>query len=247
VVLVGAIDHLHNPRATVRRSVSMGVLTFLAAIAVFAPAVPVGYAVVNRFPSSRALGDVATGGLGLPDPLAPLLDAVVGASGWLAFPIALVLLFAALNGFHRAFDRVDTRALRDRYLAYLNHRWMLFGLGALVTGLTTSVAFSLGVVVPLYNRGTVSRREALPYIMGANVATLSDTLLVAVVLGAPVAVATVTVLVLAATAVTLAALLWFDPFAGAVLGLLERIVEHRAAFAVFAGALIALPLLLVVA
>ena len=44
------------------------------------------------------------------------------------------------------------------------------------------------MLVPLASRGYIKREESIPYIMGANITTLADTLVAAMVLGNPVAV-----------------------------------------------------------
>jgi hypothetical protein len=48
-----------------------------------------------------------------------------------------------------------------------------------VATLTLSVSVALTLLVPLAVKGYVKRDEALPYIMGANIMTLADTLVVA--------------------------------------------------------------------
>jgi len=78
--------------------------------------------------------------------------------------------------------------LRRRYVSRLQNKWVSFGLGLIVTGVTTSVAFSLGVIVPLYNRGHIKRDEIMPFVLGANIGTLVDTLIVAIALNTAVGV-----------------------------------------------------------
>ena len=63
----------------------------------------------------------------------------------------------------------------------------MFLLGCLVATLTLSVSVALTVLVPLAAKGYVKRDEALPYIMGANITTLADTLVVAMLQTTPVA------------------------------------------------------------
>ena len=50
------------------------------------------------------------------------------------------------------------------------------------------MSVALTVLVPLASKGYVKREEAIPYIMGANITTLADTLVAAMLLGNPVAV-----------------------------------------------------------
>ena len=55
----------------------------------------------------------------------------------------------------------------------------MFGLGCLVALITMSVSVALTVLVPLVAKGYVKREDILPYIMGANITTLGDTMLAA--------------------------------------------------------------------
>ncbi len=61
--------------------------------------------------------------------------------------------------------------------------WPMFLLGCLVALLTLSVSVAITVMVPLAAKGYIDRREAMPYIMGANITTLADTLVAAMILG----------------------------------------------------------------
>ena len=63
--------------------------------------------------------------------------------------------------------------------AWLKRPWTMFALGCIVATLTLSVSVALTVLIPLAVKGYVRRDEALPYIMGANITTLADTLVVA--------------------------------------------------------------------
>jgi len=51
------------------------------------------------------------------------------------------------------------------------------------------------VIVPLYNRGHIKRNEIMPFVLGANIGTLFDTLIVAIALNTAVGVLTVLALV----------------------------------------------------
>jgi sodium-dependent phosphate cotransporter len=119
-----------------------------------------------------------------------------------------------------------------------------FAVGLLVTGVTTSVAFSLGVIVPLYNRGYVEREELIPYVLGANIGTLIDTLVVAVVLESAVGTAVVLELLAIATLLTLGALLVHDTYSRVIVAIDERLLEDRRSFLAFVLFLLVVPLAL---
>ena len=82
-------------------------------------------------------------------------------------------------------------------------------LGCLVASLTLSVSVALTVLVPLAAKGYVKREEALPYIMGANITTLADTLVVAMLQNTPVAAQIVLAEAIGVTIVSLVILAFF--------------------------------------
>jgi sodium-dependent phosphate cotransporter len=246
VVFIGALDWLGKERYSLRESVSMGMLAFLLTHTVYVPVTAAGYLAL---PSLGGVFGASTGvlvGLRSPGFFEPVTDAVTTAIGPLpSFVLAVAVLFGSLKLFDRILADVDTSTLRRRFFSHLRNTWLSFAIGLLVTGVTTSVAFSLGVIVPLYNRGYVEREELIPYVLGANLGTLLDTLLVAVVLESASGVAVVLLLLGIATLVTLAALLAHDPYRRFVVAVDERLLAERRAFAAVVLALLLVPLLLV--
>jgi sodium-dependent phosphate cotransporter len=65
--------------------------------------------------------------------------------------------------------------------------WVMFIMGSFVTLISMSVSVSLGILVPLSERGFIRRENVIPYIMGANITTFIDTLFAAVLLDNPAA------------------------------------------------------------
>lgn len=97
-------------------------------------------------------------------------------------------------------------------------------------------------VVPLAAKGYVKREEALPYIMGANITTLADTLVVAMLQNAPVASQIVLAEAIGVTIVSLAILTFFyAPVKRSVLGLDDWLVASNRRLALFVGTLFLLP------
>jgi Na+/phosphate symporter len=108
---------------------------------------------------------------------------------------------------------------------------------------------AITVLVPLAARGYVDRKEAIPYIMGANVTTLADTLLAAmllpggagsvhVVLSLAIAVSLVTVLLLAFA---------YRPVQRGIMALDEWVVGTNVRLWLFVGVLFVVPMALMVA
>ena len=118
----------------------------------------------------------------------------------------------------------------------------MFGLGCLVALLTLSVSVALTVLVPLAAKGYVKREEALPYIMGATITTLADTLVVAMLQNTPVAAQIVLAEAIGVTIVSLAILAFFyAPVKRSVLGLDDLLVASNRRLALFVGGLFLLP------
>jgi Na+/phosphate symporter len=124
--------------------------------------------------------------------------------------------------------------------------WPMFLLGCLVATVTLSVSVALTVLVPLASKGIVKRREAIPYIMGANIMTLADTLVAAMIIGNPVAVQIVLAQAIAVTIVTVVILAFvYRPVADGVLALDGWVVGSKRRLWGFVGALLVLPLVLI--
>ncbi|WP_435345841.1 sodium:phosphate symporter [Haloarchaeobius sp. HRN-SO-5] len=248
VVVVGALDYFQKERYTLRRSVSMGLLTFLLTHSIYVPVTVLGYVALTHL--RRPVGAVGPAWVEGLQPLTffdPVTAAVTDAIGpGPTFVLAVALLFGSLKLFDRFLGSVDTRALRRRFFRHLERTWLSFVIGLLVTTVTTSVAFSIGVIVPLYNRGYVERDELIPYVLGANLGTLFDTLVVAVVLRSPAGVAVVLELLVVATLVTLVALVAIDAYSDAVVAVDDRLLDDRRLFVAFVLALVLVPLGLLV-
>ncbi|MDQ2054541.1 sodium:phosphate symporter [Halobellus sp. H-GB7] len=245
VVLIGALDYLQKRRYSLGEATSLGLLAFLLTHSVYLPATVVGYLALPWLQHPLESVGTRTNVSSQFSPLESVTTAVVDAVGAeLGFVLAIAVLFASLNLFDRVLKRVDTAWLRARFFRRFQRTWVALALGVLLTGITTSVAFSLGVIVPLYNRGYLKRREVVPYVLGANLGTLFDTVLIAVVLQSPVGVALVLALLLVSTLLTLGATVWFDPYFRTVEAAHRRLVEDLRYFVGFVVLLIAVPVAL---
>ncbi|MEF8884582.1 MAG: sodium:phosphate symporter [Haloarculaceae archaeon] len=249
VVLVGALDYLQDRhRRTLSEGTSLGLLTFLVSFTVYLPVTALGFVVLTTYRSELF---AATRGLDLPVRSLHYLESVTGAVTRTLGPgntlvVALALLFGSLWLFDHVLEQVETETVRTYVFRHFERRWTAFGIGLLLTGVTTSVAFSLGVVVPLYNRQFVRREEITPYILGANVGTLFDTLVVAFVLETAVGVAIVLLVVGLATLCTLVALVGYEPYAAAVYAGQDKLLDDRRFFVGFGILLVVIPLALLV-
>jgi Na+/phosphate symporter len=119
----------------------------------------------------------------------------------------------------------------------------MFALGCLVATLTLSVSVALTVLVPLAVKGYVKRDEALPYIMGANIMTLADTLVVAMLQPTEVAAQIVLAQALGVAIVSIVILAFFyQPVQRAVLTVEDYFVSSNRRLAVFVAILFVLPI-----
>ncbi|WP_254764010.1 sodium:phosphate symporter [Natrinema marinum] len=247
VVFIGAFDYQHEEIESLRESTSLGLLTFLLTHSIYLPAMALGYAAMPAIRvedgRGRALPDLE---VSLPDALAIVADGLIDAVGpGIAFLVAIGCILASLRLFDRILDGLDEQRLRRRYISRLNDKWVSFGLGLVVTGLTTGVAFSLGVIVPLYNRGHIKRTEIMPFVLGANIGTLVDTLIVALALNTAVGVRIVLFLVAIGSIISVAALAFFAPYSRLIDSAQDRILEDRSIFVAVLLFLLLVPVLLV--
>ncbi|WP_421118753.1 hypothetical protein ACE2AJ_15505 [Aquihabitans daechungensis] len=122
----------------------------------------------------------------------------------------------------------------------------MFLVGCAVTLLTLSVAVSLSVLVPLVAKGHLRRSNVLPYIAGANITTLVDTLVAAIIIGDQDAVRVVLVISLTVTIWTLVLLAFAYPLLRKViLGLARRILATPARLVGFTACLLIVPMALI--
>lgn len=116
----------------------------------------------------------------------PLVDlATARLPGWALFLVGLGTILVSFNLLDHVLPHVDSDSTASKRRGWLKHPWTMFLLGCLVATLTLSVSVALTVLVPLAVKGYVKRDEALPYIMGANIMTLADTLVVAMLQPTP--------------------------------------------------------------
>jgi len=242
IVLIGGLEFLQERRGTVMESASIGILSFLVTQTIYIPATVVGYVtlpwLLSAFPTVRLGSDVGSGGGTGGTPTGALVDYLGPAP---TFLLAVGLLLFGLRSFDAVLDRVETDWLRRQFRGRVEGRWFPLVLGFLVTGVTASVVFSVGIVVPLYNRDYVDRDEIVPYIMGANISTFVDTFVVIVALRAGDALSIVLWFVLVLTVVTGLAIAFYRPYFAFVETMLDRTVENRVVFVAFFVLLVVVP------
>jgi solute carrier family 34 (sodium-dependent phosphate cotransporter) len=163
--------------------------------------------------------------------------------GWALFAVGIVTILLSFNLIDKILPQIDSDSTVSKKRAWLTHPWMMFFLGCIVATLTLSVSVALTVLVPLAVKGYVKRDEALPYIMGANITTLADTLVVAMLQKTPVAAQIVLAEAIGVSIVSIAILAFFyAPTKRAVLGLDDWLISDNRRLAGFVGALFLVPI-----
>jgi hypothetical protein len=250
VVLVAGTVYAfrHRGVGSRRAPISIGILSLLVTLAVYVPGAVVGYILLQR-----GVFDGLT--LGTSPELTSLTDTMFGWSvdllreflpGWALFPIGLVILLAGFALFDKVLPTIGAGDLEHRDSAWYTRKWPMFLLGCGVCLLTLSVSVALTVLVPLVAKGYLRRANTIPYIMGANITTLADTLVAAILLGNQAAVQVVVAVTVSVLAWSLLLLTCCYPFLRrVVLALARRILATPARLVAFVALLFAAPILLI--
>jgi hypothetical protein len=164
--------------------------------------------------------------------------------GWGLFLAGLGTILVSFNLLDRVLPHVDSDSTASKRRSWLKHPWTMFLLGCLVATLTLSVSVALTVLVPLAVKGYVKRDEALPYIMGANITTLADTLVVAMLQPGPEAARIVLAEAIGVTIVSVIILAFFyRPVKRNVLAFGDWLVVRNRRLGGFVAVLFAIPIL----
>lgn len=247
VLIIGFIYALRGQEQ--RRALSTGVLSLLLTASVQLPALGVGTAMLR----SEWLGAndwpwLDRFSVGINDLLSPILAPITTAlPDWAVFIVGGVLIATSFQLIDKALPQFHLeRAGLDRTSRLIYRPSVMFALGLLVTLLTLSVSISIGILVPLSARGYIRRENIMPYILGANVSTMIDTLAAAIVLGTPEAVTVVTTHMLSTTIVSLLlVVLVYEPYKRLMSNILDWTMASRRNFAIFMGAFFLVPIALI--
>jgi hypothetical protein len=253
VLVVGVLYALRGSSSARRAPISIGILALAMTAAAYVPGGLIGLGVLQ----SGVLG-----GLDLTPPavffevteaisgpvisviesvLAP--GTILGAA--LLFVAGLGLLLLSFRLVDELLPSLETDGEDERSRWYVGP-WAMFGIGLLVALATLSVAVALTLLVPVVAKGYVRREQTLPYIAGANITTLVDTLVVAILLQndeAPRIVLAVAIGVTLWTVFLLAVA--YRPLRRAVFGFQDLVLRTKTRLVVFTAALFACPVLLI--
>ncbi len=247
VLLTGFLYSMRNKERARGDSIGIGIQAMTMTAIVYLPGMLIGYGLIR----AGLLDGFKVHAQGQLDAVlarlwGPIVDLVASnVPGWALFLVGLGVILVSFNLIDKVLPEVSSEATAGKRAAWLKHPWTMFLLGCLVATLTLSVSVALTVLVPLAAKGIVKRDEALPYIMGANITTLADTLVVAMLQPTPEAAQVVLAEAIGVTIVSLFILAFcYQPVKSKVMALDDWLVASNRRLAVFVGVLFVLPVTL---
>jgi hypothetical protein len=247
VLLTGFLYAMKNKGRNRGESIGMGIQALTMTAIVYLPGMLIGYSLLR----SGVLDGVQWHASGKLEAVlgkiwGPIVDWVAArVPGGLLFLVGLVTILLSFKLIDHVLPQVSSETtVSSKRAAWLKRPWTMFALGCLVATLTLSVSVALTVLVPLASKGIIKRDEALPYIMGANITTLADTLVVAMLQKTPVAAQIVLAEAIGVTIVSLLILsTCYQPVKRRVIGLNDWLVVSNRRLAMFVGILFVLPMM----
>jgi hypothetical protein len=247
VLLTGFLYAFRNRGRNRGESVGMGVLALSLTAIAYVPGMLIGYALLRNGTLANVHWHASSDVLSLVDYVwGPIQDTIEGVlPGWALLPAGLGVLLISFKLLDGVLPQVAGERAAEGHTSWLRRPWPMFLLGCLVATLTLSVSVALTVLIPLASKGYIKRREAIPYIMGANITTLADTLVAAMLLGNPVAVQIVLAEAIGVSIVTIFYLAFvYRPMSNGIMALEEWVVADNVRLSVFVAGLFVLPLML---
>ena len=247
VLLVGVIYAARGDEGERKKPVSTAVIALCTTALIYVPGAIIGYALLQWGPYHRLdlhfpaqfgdLIDVVYGGL---------LDRIESWPSFLLFLGGLGILLISFKLIDTVIPQMTSDEIESHRLSWLRRKWPMFALGCLVALITMSVSVALTVLVPLVAKGLVKREDILPYIMGANITTLGDTLLAAFLLNSPAAVRIVLAGIIGTTIVSVILLAFFYvPVRRGVWRFQRQMTKSKPRLAAFTAALFLVPIVMI--
>jgi sodium-dependent phosphate cotransporter len=242
VLVVAVVYALRGGEGERRRPVSTGVMALSTTALVYVPAAAIGYGILSW-------GPFASLEIAFPHQFTDVIDLVYGGliarvEAWspaLIFLAGLGCLLVSFKLIDSVMPELNEQKLGKR-ATWVQRKWPMFALGSLVALVTMSVSVALTVLVPLVSKRYVKREDIIPYIMGANITTLGDTMLAAFALQSPAAVRIVLAEVIAASIVSVLLLGFFYlPVRRIIWRFQRQMLVNRPRLAVFTACLFVVP------
>jgi hypothetical protein len=243
VLLVGFLYAMRNRGQHRAESIGMGVLALSLTAIVYVPGMLIGYWILKAGMLDGIQLSASQDVLSVIDIVwGPALDLLTNLPGWMLLPLGLGIILLSFRFLDRVLPELDAEHHGGKRADWLKRPWPMFALGCIVATLTLSVSVALTILVPLASRGYIRREESIPYIMGANITTLADTLVAAMVLGSSVAVHIVLAEAIGVSIVSLVYLaVLFGPMKRWIMALDEWVVSSNRRLWAFVAVLFVLP------
>ena len=247
VLLTAVIYAFRSKNGGRKKPLSTAVMALCTTALIYVPAAIIGALLLNwgpfaglelQFPAQFAdLIDVVYG---------PLIDRIDEWPAAVLFLGGLGVLLLSFKAIDSVLPQMDKASMEGPRTAWLKRKWPMFGLGCLVALVTMSVSVALTLLVPLVAKGYVKREHILPYIMGANITTLGDTMLAAFALNSPATVRIVLAQIVATTIVSVIFLTFLYPQVRSGIWRFQRqVIKSRPRLAGFTAALFVTPIAII--
>jgi sodium-dependent phosphate cotransporter len=246
-LFVAVLYAMRGGKGERQKPVSTAVMALTTTAVVYVPGALIGFALLQwgpfqaldiSFPAQfDSLVDIVYG---------PILDRIETWPAGVLFLGGLGILLLSFKLIDTVLPQLDEHSIESGRLDWLKRKWPMFGLGCLVALVTMSVSVALTVLVPLVVKGYVKREAILPYIMGANITTLGDTLLAAFLLQSPEAVRIVLAGIIGTTIVSVIVLAFFYiPMRRSIWKFQRQMIKNKPRLAMFTAGLFATPIAII--
>ena len=246
VLLLGGLYVLRGHER--RAGLTIGLMALTVTASIYLPALAVGYVVLSSELMSGLQFEFAVFDI-LNTAYDPLVNPVVDTlPGFAVFALGVACIVGAFNLIDRGLPEINLEERGIENVSRLLYRpEVMFAIGLVVTLVSLSVSVSLGILVPLSARGLIRRENVIPYIMGCNITTFIDTLVVAALLQSPKGFTVVLVEMLSVAFVSVVILAFvFDHYERCVVGVVDWTLDRNRNFAIFLTVLFLVPLTLMV-
>jgi sodium-dependent phosphate cotransporter len=183
-----------------------------------------------------------------------LLNAIDGLPALVNFFGGLILLIVSFKLVDALMPELSEEQLQGSRMNWLRHKWPMFAMGIVAVVATMSVSVALTILVPLVAKGYVKREDLIPYIVGADLGTLVDKLIVAFIVGigvknhnlaeSPVRIILAEIIGTAAVGLFIMTFV-YKPFRSAIWKFQRQMLKSKPRLAAFTGSLLLIPLLII--
>jgi len=244
VLLVGVLFALRGGAGERVKAVSTAVLALTITAVMYVPGSAIGIALLRwdgfdnvsfTFPAS--FGGLVEAGYGW------LLEMVDHWPPAVLFIGGVALVVLSLKVIDSIVPRMDERSFAGSRLNWLQSKWPMFFLGLIVVILTLSVSVALTVLVPLVHKKYIKRENLIPYIVGADIGTLVDKLLVALLLHSRIATHIILAEIIGVSLIGIAIMVFaYGPFKRGTWKFQRQMVKSKPRLAMFTAALFVVPI-----